>query len=70
LSEIRLPLEVAFLPSPFFMSSFKNLNSAENKKRTVKDVLHETRKLNAPKKYKKVFSFFGTVGELKNKLKI
>ena len=52
------------------MPSFKNLNSAENKKRTVKDVLHETRKLNAPKKYKKVFSFFGTVGELKNKLKI
>jgi len=53
------------------MNDFHDLKSAEEiKTTTVRDILSAVGKFNTSKKYKPLFSFIGTIGELKNKLKI
>ena len=53
------------------MNDFHDLSQAEEKKlKTIREVLFDTGQLDAPKKYKVLYSFTGTVSELKIKLGI
>jgi hypothetical protein len=53
------------------MNDFHDIAKAEMKEDpTVRDVLSAVGHYSCPKKYKELFSFVGTAGELKNKLKI